>query len=428
MTQVRVPTPLRKFTGGSEAVEAEGATVAALLADLETPLSGHQGAHLRRVGPGAPLRQHLRERRGHPLPPAPRHAGQGGRRAVDRARPSPEAAEPQRPHASRLAHAAFAAGPTAPGEGPLVSPSVLQLIGNTPLVELRRVRDGVPPTACASSRKLEGFNPGGSVKDRPALQDDRRTGIRQGRLRAGQDDPRLHLGQHRHRARHDRGRARLSRRARDAGQREPRAQAGGRRRSAPRRSSAIRSKGSDGAIRLCRKILAADPERYFKPDQYNNDANPLAHYETTGPEIWRQTDGAVTHFVAGIGTGGTIMGTGRYLKEQNPAIQVVAAEPDDAFHGLEGLKHMASSIVPGHLPRAGARPEARHRHRRRLRHGLPARARGRAARRPVVRRGATSRPCRWRARCARASSWSSSPTSATATSPPTSGSAGSRVA
>jgi cysteine synthase B len=105
--------------------------------------------------------------------------------------------------------------------------------------------------------------------------------------------------------------------------------------------------GSDGAIRLCRKILAADPERYFKPDQYNNDANPLAHYETTGPEIWRQTEGAVTHFVTGIGTGGTIMGTGRYLKEQNPAIQIVAAEPEDAFHGLEGLKHMASSIVPG---------------------------------------------------------------------------------
>jgi cysteine synthase B len=79
--------------------------------------------------------------------------------------------------------------------------------------------------------------------------------------------------------------------------------------------------GSDGAIRLCREILA-DPERYFKPDQYNNPANPLAHYETTGPEIWEQTDGRVTHFVAGIGTSGTIMGTGRYLKERNPAIQV----------------------------------------------------------------------------------------------------------
>jgi cysteine synthase B len=105
--------------------------------------------------------------------------------------------------------------------------------------------------------------------------------------------------------------------------------------------------GSDGAIRLCRKIIEEDPEKYFKPNQYFNPANPLAHYETTGPEIWRQTGGEVTHFVAGIGTGGTVMGTGQYLKEQNPKIQVIAVEPDDAFHGLEGLKHMASSIVPG---------------------------------------------------------------------------------
>ena len=105
--------------------------------------------------------------------------------------------------------------------------------------------------------------------------------------------------------------------------------------------------GSDGAIRLCRDILQRNPERYFKPDQYNNAANPLAHYETTGPEIWQQTDGRITHFVAAIGTGGTIMGTGRYLKQRSRAIQVIAVEPDDAFHGLEGLKHMASSIVPG---------------------------------------------------------------------------------
>jgi cysteine synthase B len=105
--------------------------------------------------------------------------------------------------------------------------------------------------------------------------------------------------------------------------------------------------GSDGAIRMCRKILADDPERYFKPDQYNNPANPLAHYEGTGPEIWAQTEGRITHFVAAIGTSGTIMGTGRYLKERSRAIQVIAAEPEDAFHGLEGLKHMASSIVPG---------------------------------------------------------------------------------
>jgi cysteine synthase B len=105
--------------------------------------------------------------------------------------------------------------------------------------------------------------------------------------------------------------------------------------------------GSDGAIRLCREVLAREPERYFKPDQYFNPANPEAHYLTTGPEIWEQTGGTITHFLAGLGTGGTIMGTGRFLKERNPAVQVIGVEPDDAFHGLEGLKHMASSIVPG---------------------------------------------------------------------------------
>jgi S-sulfo-L-cysteine synthase (O-acetyl-L-serine-dependent) len=105
--------------------------------------------------------------------------------------------------------------------------------------------------------------------------------------------------------------------------------------------------GSDGAIVLCRKIIHENPERYFKPDQYNNEANPLAHFETTGPEIWRQTRGEVTHFVASMGTSGTIMGTGRYLKTRSRAIQVIGAEPDDPMHGLEGLKHMASSIVPG---------------------------------------------------------------------------------
>jgi len=93
--------------------------------------------------------------------------------------------------------------------------------------------------------------------------------------------------------------------------------------------------------------LGRDPEKYFKPDQYFNPANPEAHYKTTGPELWQQTEGTITHFVTGLGTGGTIMGTGRYLKERNPNVQVIGVEPDDAFHGLEGLKHMASSIVPG---------------------------------------------------------------------------------
>jgi cysteine synthase B len=105
--------------------------------------------------------------------------------------------------------------------------------------------------------------------------------------------------------------------------------------------------GSDGALLLCRQMYEAEPERYFKPDQYFNEANPEAHYLTTGPEIWKQTDGRVTHFVAALGTGGTAMGTGRYLKECDGNVRVIGVEPDDAFHGIEGLKHMASSIVPG---------------------------------------------------------------------------------
>ena len=105
--------------------------------------------------------------------------------------------------------------------------------------------------------------------------------------------------------------------------------------------------GSDGAILLSREIYQESPERYFKPDQYNNEANPLAHYHGTGPEIWRQTHGRVTHFLATIGTSGTLMGTGRFLKEQNRDIQVIAVEPDSPWHGIEGLKHMPTSIKPG---------------------------------------------------------------------------------
>jgi cysteine synthase B len=225
-----------------------------------------------------------------------------------------------------------------------VSPSVLELIGNTPLVEIQRVRDGVAPGVRLFG-KIEGFNPGGSVKDRPALKMIQE-GIRQGRLVPGKtilDSTSGNTGI----ALAMIGAAlgypvELVMPANVSRERKQMVAAFGAR--------AIFSdplEGSDGAIRLCREVLAADPERYFKPDQYNNEANPLAHYETTGPEIWRQTEGRVTHFVAGIGTGGTIMGTGRFLKSKNPDLQVIAAEPEDAFHGLEGLKHMASSIVPG---------------------------------------------------------------------------------
>ncbi|ATX80505.1 cysteine synthase B [Mariprofundus aestuarium] len=105
--------------------------------------------------------------------------------------------------------------------------------------------------------------------------------------------------------------------------------------------------GSDGSILDARKIYEENPDHYFKPDQYNNPSNPRAHEESTGPEIWRDTEGKVTHFVASMGTSGTLVGTGRHLKRMNNNIQIIAAEPDSPFHGIEGLKHIESSIVPG---------------------------------------------------------------------------------
>jgi cysteine synthase B len=105
--------------------------------------------------------------------------------------------------------------------------------------------------------------------------------------------------------------------------------------------------GSDGAIREARRLYASDPDRYFYPDQYNNDANWQAHYDTTAPEIIEQTSGRMTHFVAGLGTSGTFIGIGRRLRKFNPSIKLISFQPDSPFHGLEGLKHMESAIVPG---------------------------------------------------------------------------------
>lgn len=105
--------------------------------------------------------------------------------------------------------------------------------------------------------------------------------------------------------------------------------------------------GSDGAILTARQLASERPELYFYADQYNNPANARAHFETTGPEIWRGTRGAVTHVVCGLGTSGTLMGVGRYLRTHNPDIELIAVQPDDAFHGIEGLKHLPTSIVPG---------------------------------------------------------------------------------
>ncbi len=104
--------------------------------------------------------------------------------------------------------------------------------------------------------------------------------------------------------------------------------------------------GSDGAIRKARELFAAEPDRYFYANQYGNDNNWRAHYKTTANEIWEQTEGRITHFVAGLGTSGTFMGTTRRLRELNPAIQCISMQPDSPFNGLEGLKHMATAIVP----------------------------------------------------------------------------------
>ncbi len=222
--------------------------------------------------------------------------------------------------------------------------SALDLIGNTPLIEIQKITAGLSPRVKIYA-KLEGMNPGGSVKDRPAWRMVQE-GLRSGKLRPGKtilDSTSGNTG------------IALAMIGSILGYPVELVMPGNVSVERKQIITAYGAKvtysdpmeGSDGAILECRKILQADPEIYFKPDQYFNPMNPQAHYENTGPEIFRQTNGAVTHFVAGIGTSGTVMGTGRYLKEVNPNIQIVAVEPDEALHGLEGLKHMESSIVPG---------------------------------------------------------------------------------
>jgi S-sulfo-L-cysteine synthase (O-acetyl-L-serine-dependent) len=227
---------------------------------------------------------------------------------------------------------------------PKVIESVLDLIGDTPLLQIRRIAGGISPGVKIFA-KLEGFNPGGSVKDRPALKMVQE-GIRSGKLAPGKtiiDSTSGNTG------------IALAMIGRVLGYPVELVMPSNVSVERKRIIDAYGAKvtysdpleGSDGAIRLCREILHKTPEKYFKPDQYFNPMNSQAHYESTGPEIYRQTGGQITHFIAGIGTSGTIMGTGRYLKEKNPKIRIVAVEPEDSLHGLEGLKHMATSIVPG---------------------------------------------------------------------------------
>ena len=221
--------------------------------------------------------------------------------------------------------------------------SLLDLIGRTPLLRIRLFEEEFPEVRVFA--KAEYRNPGGSVKDRPALrmitEAERRglltpdrvildatsgnTGVAYAMIGAAKGY-RVHLVM-------------------------PRNVSAERRALVHAYGAEVTfsdpMEGSDGAIRLCRDVLAADPDRYYMPDQYNNPENWRAHYHGTANEIWEQTEGAVTHFVAALGTGGTFVGTGRRLRELNPEVRLYSVQPESPWHGLEGLKHMQSAIVPG---------------------------------------------------------------------------------
>jgi S-sulfo-L-cysteine synthase (O-acetyl-L-serine-dependent) len=218
-----------------------------------------------------------------------------------------------------------------------------ELVGNTPLIRLTRVTEGLGPVEIHGKAEL--FNPGGSVKDRPALNMILE-GESSGRLRPGKiildatsgntGIAYAWIGA----ARGYKVRLALPRNASEERKRILNAYGAELVLTNP-------LEGSDGAIREARRLYAESPDLYFYPDQYNNPANWQAHYHTTAEEIWRQTGGRITHFVAGLGTSGTFVGTSRRLKELNPAIVCISFQPDSAFHGLEGLKHMPTAIVPG---------------------------------------------------------------------------------
>ncbi len=217
------------------------------------------------------------------------------------------------------------------------------MVGNTPLLKLRNLAPANPNVEIYG--KAEWFNPGGSVKDRPALNiildGERRGNLTRDKiiLDATSGNTGIAyawLGA----ARGYRVRLALPQNASEERKRILKSYGVELILTSP-------LEGSDGAIREARRLYAENPELYFYADQYNNPANWQAHYETTAPEVWEQTAGRITHFVAGLGTSGTFVGTSRRLKELNPAIQCISFQPDAAFHGLEGLKHMETAIVPG---------------------------------------------------------------------------------
>jgi cysteine synthase B len=220
--------------------------------------------------------------------------------------------------------------------------SILERVGHTPLVRLERLSAHLPGIQILG--KAEWANPGGSVKDRAAsaiVADAQRRGLltdNRGLLDATSGNTGIAYAML--------GAAlgfsvTLCMPSNVSPERK-------------RYLAAYRAKviwtdpanGSDGAIRKARELSAADPDKYYYADQYSNDENWKAHYRTTANEIWEQTEGQVTHFIAGLGTSGTFMGTTRRLKELNPAIRCISMQPDSPFNGLEGLKHMATAIVP----------------------------------------------------------------------------------
>ena len=217
-------------------------------------------------------------------------------------------------------------------------------VGNTPLLPLRRVTRDLSPRVQVFA-KAEWFSPGGSVKDRPALN------IIQTALTHGD------LGNGKRLLDSTSGNMGISYATFGAALGIPVTLAIPASAS-PERMSILRAlgaeliltdplEGSDGAILKARELVAEQPDVYWYANQYNNRANWEAHYKSTGPEIEAQTNGEITHFIAGLGTSGTLMGTGRYLKEKLPLVKIISFQPDDGFHGLEGLKHMPSAIKPG---------------------------------------------------------------------------------
>src|ERR1700733_10041820 len=220
--------------------------------------------------------------------------------------------------------------------------SVLDAVGNTPLIRLEKVSSSAPGVEVYVKREF--MNPGGSVKDRPAMRM-MLDAIKDGRLTQDRiliDSTSGNTGVAYSLMGAALGyRVQLVMPSNVTKARKDITQAFG--------TELIYSdpmEGSDGAIRLVREIVAKNPDKYFYPDQYSNPSNPLAHYDGTGVEILDALGDRITHFVAGIGTSGTIMGTSRRLHEHPRPIRCVAVEPADALHGLEGLKHLPSSLVP----------------------------------------------------------------------------------